>query len=486
MSDGMDLVRVAAALAVPTLAGWLLLDACFGARSLFGRLDRLSLAFGLGSGALTLTMLLLSFAGVHFDTRLLATILLLPAGIVFALRRGRSTPPDAPAAVAAVAPASLPLRVVLVASIVVSLATVFARTMLVEIDHWDAWAMWAYKAKIFFVHRIVPLDLFPEFEKTFGHWDYPQHVPLLETWILLFLGEWNDQPPRVLFPLFHAALCVNAFAFLRRTVAVEPALLGALLFATLSGLQRWVIGTMVEPVLVCYFVTSLGLLFRWMHEKDGRLLVLAGIFAGLCGWTKNDGFALFLSLAVTLGFYVVVEGRSRPRRAAAAFARFALPGALVVLPWSLFTRAAGLENDVVNASNVTWATVWGHLHRVGGLPGIFLHHFTDVGHWNVLWPLFLVVLVARAKTAIRSPLRYLLLPVAVLIAVDVALYVIWPHETEEYLYDTLQRLLLGPASIAVLFLVLATFRSYSPRPNHQFTPNRNLAAEPSSSIGTSI
>jgi hypothetical protein len=129
--------------------------------------------------------------------------------------------------------------------------------------------------------------------------------------------------------------------------------------------------------------------------------------------------------------------------------------------------------------------VRGHLHRLGELPGVFLHHFADVGHWNVLWPLFLVVLLAKAKTAIRSPLRYLLLAVAVQIAVDVALYVIWPHEPEEYLYDTLQRLLLGPASIAVLFLVLATFRSYSPRPNHQFTPNRNFAAEPSSSIGTS-
>jgi hypothetical protein len=482
----MDWLRVAAALAVPTLAGWLLLDACFGARERFGRLERLSLAFGLGSGALTLTMLLLSFAGVHFDTRVITAVLLLPVGAAAWLlrRRGRSSSADAPA-VAAGAPASRPLRIVLLAAITLSLATVFARTMLVEIDHWDAWAMWAYKAKIFFVHRIVPVDLFAEFERTFGHWDYPQHVPLLETWVLLFLGEWNDQLPRVLFPIFHAALCVNVFALLRRHVATEPALLGVLFFATLSGLQNWVIGTMVEPVLVFFFVTSLGLLFRWMHERDGRVLTLAGIFAGLGGWTKNDGLALFLSLAVTLGIHLVVEVRSEPRRAAAAFTAFALPGALVVLPWSLFTRLAGLENDVVTASNLTWQATCGNLHRLGELPGVFLHHFADVGHWNVLWPLFLVVLVAKAKTASRSPLRYLLLPVAVQIAVDVALYIIWPHETEEYLYDTLQRLLLGPASIAVLFVVLATFRPYSPRPNHQFTPNRNFAAEPSSSIGTS-
>jgi hypothetical protein len=471
----VELARVAAAMAVPTLAGWWLLDGCFAARALFGRVERLALAFVLGTGALTLAMLLLSFAGVRFDTRVLSAVLLVPAGAL-ALVRGRRVAAPPPAAAPA-APSSPPLRIVLLAALALSLLATATRTMLVEIDHWDAWAMWAYKAKIFFVHRIVPLDLFPEFERTFGHWDYPQHVPLLETWILLFLGEWNDQLPRVLFPLFHAALCVHAFAFLRRTVAVEPALLGALLFAALPGLQTWVIGTMVEPMMICCFVASLGMLLRWMHERDGRLLVLAGILSGLGGWTKNDGLALFLSLAVTLGVWLVIEMRSEPRRAAAIFTAFVLPGALVVAPWSLFTRIAGIENDVVTASNVTWATTWGHVQRFGELPGVFLHHFADVGHWNVLWPLFAVVLVLNVRTATRSPLRYLLLPIAVQIAVYVALYVIWPHESEEYLYDTLQRLLLGPASTAALFVVLAAF---APTPADRTTSSRRTGTSPPS------
>lgn len=475
MTIPVDFARVAAALAVPTLAGWWLLDGCFAARALFGRVERLALAFVLGTGALTLAMLLLSFAGVRFDTRVLSAVLLVPAGAV-ALVRGRRVAAPPPAAAAA-APSSPPLRIVLLAAIALSLLATAARTMLVEIDHWDAWAMWAYKAKIFFVHRLVPVDLFPEFERTFGHWDYPQHVPLLETWILLFHGEWNDQLPRVLFPLFHAATCMHAFAFLRRNVAVEPALLGALLFAALPGLQTWVIGTMVEPMMICCFVASLGMLLRWMLEGDGRLLVLSGLLAGLGGWTKNDGLALLVSLAVTFGIHLLVESRSEPRRAAAAFAGFVLPGALVVLPWSLFTRFAGLENDVVNASNLTWESTRGHLHRLGELPGVFLHHFADVRHWNVLWPLFALVLALNVKTAIRSPLRYLLLPIAVQIAVCVALYVIWPHETEEYLYDTLQRLLLGPASIAALFVVLAMFAA---TPAGRTTSSRRTGTSPPS------
>jgi hypothetical protein len=327
--------------------------------------------------------------------------------------------------------------------------------MFVEIDLFDAWSMWAYKAKIFFLHRTIPFDRFGELAAAFGHWDYPQHVPLLEAWILLVVGEWNDQLPRVIFPLHLAALCACAYGFLARRVGTGAAMAGALLFATLPGLQEWTIGTMTEPVLLCHFVAALGLLQRWMDDRDDRLLVLAGILAGLAGWTKNDGMALMLSLAVMVAVWLVAARPLPARAAVRAWLLATVPAVLVVLPWTMVKLWLGLDNDVVAAGNLASAPVAERLARVPEILGAIGGHLADVRHWNLVWPLFATALFLRARQTVRGAGKYLLVPVPVLLAIYVALYVVWPHEAEEYRENTVQRLLLGPAAVAVLFSVLA-------------------------------
>jgi hypothetical protein len=109
----------------------------------------------------------------------------------------------------------------------------------------------------------------------------------------------------------------------------------------------------------------------------------------------------------------------------------------------------------VTSGNLASAPVAERLARVPEILGAIGGHLADVRHWNLVWPLFATALFLRARQTVRGAGKYLLVPVPVLLAIYVALYVVWPHEAEEFLENTVQRLLLGPAAVAVLFSVLA-------------------------------
>jgi hypothetical protein len=197
------------------------------------------------------------------------------------------------------------------------------------------------------------------------------------------------------------------------------------------------------------------LLLRWFEERDDRLLVFSGIMAGLAASTKNEGLALFASNLVCLGAFLLLEGRGSLRAFARPVSFHLLAAAVVILPWNLYKAFVGLSNDVIRLEMLSGDFLSPRLGRVAELPEIFWQHLSSPDRWNILWAVFFLSLVLHWRQTLRGSLRYLLIPLIAQFLVYATLYVVWPYLGYGFVGDTLSRLLLVPAGIAIVYMVLA-------------------------------
>ena len=190
-------------LSIPTLVGKMFLDKVTQGRRHFFFWEGMFISFGLGWGAITLSMFYMSLARLYFDPATIALFSLLFCLVILFLSGRR--PNDLSRNDAGFKKGDspwTPLAWVMMVLAVCAGADIFFRTMMIAIDVWDSWAVWGFKAKVYFVDRMIPFDKFSLFKTVWGNWDYPHHVPLMETWVFLCLGYWNDWWARGHLPLF--------------------------------------------------------------------------------------------------------------------------------------------------------------------------------------------------------------------------------------------------------------------------------------------
>ena len=229
-------------------------------------------------------------------------------------------------------------------------ADIFFRTMMIAIDVWDSWAVWGFKAKVYFVDRMIPFDKFSLFKTVWGNWDYPHHVPLMETWVFLCLGYWNDWWARAIFPFFHVGLAVCLYYFFQRYSSRVISLSGAFFVLTIPHLSAMTMGTITEPVILFYYILGFTFLLRWHETRRDMFFLLSAIFAGLAAWTKNEGvvYAIFnLMLILFMTNKMAFSKRS-------FYARYYLGIiGIVIGPWWILKFNLGLKNILVNAGGVS-------------------------------------------------------------------------------------------------------------------------------------
>ena len=248
----MDIIALLFSLAVPVILGWQLLNLFFNVRRGFFILEKFFFALGLGFGSITLLMFIMSLLGVHFivlSIVLFSLTLLIVFGKYRAWQLAGARAPWANIARPKVHILKNWVFIFICLFIGWNILTVFFRTMVIDVDMWDSWAFWAFKAKIFYCHKIVPLEMFQKFKSVWGNWDYPLHVPLMETWIYVWLDYWNDFWPRFLFPLFYTGLSFIIYWGLRHLAGRASALIGLTFLSLASNVPISKLSSMVLKTL---------------------------------------------------------------------------------------------------------------------------------------------------------------------------------------------------------------------------------------------
>jgi len=232
----LDGILAISSLGIPLTLGWGLLSVLMHGKNPFYFFERIFIALGLGWGMITLSMFYMSMMKINFSP--VAVVLFAFALFLLVLtlvgfkgqaafstfqlfHSGQGISPKVKGS-----NEWRPVAVLLMFLISFTVCFVFFRTLTMARDFWDHWAVWGFKSKIYFIHQMIPFEKFSEFRMVWGNWDYPHHVPLMETWIFLWLGYWNDQWSRMIYPLFYLGLLICLYAFFRRTSTRTISLLG--------------------------------------------------------------------------------------------------------------------------------------------------------------------------------------------------------------------------------------------------------------------
>ncbi|MBF0531734.1 MAG: glycosyltransferase family 39 protein [Candidatus Omnitrophica bacterium] len=438
---------VLTAVFIPILIGWLSLSPFFLKRRMFFW-EKVFVSYGLGFGILTLVMFYLSLLEIDFSPAVIVGgSLLVPMVILFFRSWLFPAKANGPSEYKPVASMYTWIEGLLVTFIIIAAGNMVFRTWTMAAEAWDSWAFWGFKAKIFFVEQKVPFAKFADFRNVWGNWDYPQHVPLMGTWIFTWLNTWNDQCSRIIYPLFHCGLAAGVYAFLRRRISRVLSLAAAFFILTLPGLVWTAVGTISEPVLLFYYVLSFVFLLEWEQKEGQGWFILSAIFAGFAVWTKNEGmvYALFNGLVILLtakqkGFRQIIFD---------LIVYFLIIGAIIG-PWLAQKNILGLENVLINRdilSRVGSVMDMAKRCRVG-IDNI-AYRIQLISYFNVTGMMFLFVSLINFSKCLRRPYFYFIVNVLCQMVLILVLTVVIPGDM--FLYDASPRLLLTAAVIMLIY-----------------------------------
>ena len=436
-------------LSIPTLVGKMFLDKVTQGRRHFFFWEGMFISFGLGWGAITLSMFYMSLARLYFDPATIALFSLLFCLVILFLSGRR--PHDLSRNDAGFKKGDspwTPLAWVMMVLAVCAGADIFFRTMMIAIDVWDSWAVWGFKAKVYFVDRMIPFDKFSLFKTVWGNWDYPHHVPLMETWVFLCLGYWNDWWARAIFPFFHVGLAVCLYYFFQRYSSRVISLSGAFFVLTIPHLSAMTMGTITEPVILFYYILGFTFLLRWHETRRNMFFLLSAIFAGLAAWTKNEGvvYAIFNLMLILF----MTNKMAFSKRSFYAGYYLGIIG-IIIGPWWILKFNLGLKNILVNAGGVSR----GFLENIFALGPVFKALMAvpfKFEFYNIAWIMFFLFSIFNWKCRPRAFYRFFLFSILSHILLALGVYVLAP--IEQYLRDPFIRLLLAPTILSMMYVIL--------------------------------
>jgi uncharacterized MnhB-related membrane protein len=392
-----DMVNLMIAFFLPWVTGYALIILISGKDQLPAPL-RIALSWGMGTGAVALSMMLLGAADLALTRASVSLVLIAILGVSLAVtarqhpeclrfRSAAGVKDHMPRARWSV-PVSLSLfKGLLIFYITLNLLYVFARAVGLPVHSWDALATVAFKAKIFyFENRLPSMNALP-------HATYPLLVPFNETWVAFNLGHWSDTLIKSIFPFTLISFLMIQYHFLKTFTNKMWALMGcALLLSSNLFLLHATIS--YRDFFLMYYNCSVILLFcLWAKTLRSSYLWIASLFAGLATFTKLEGTA-FMMVYVLVFLMLSARMRVDLKTRILHFFQFTVPAGLIMGGFHLYKITHRVLQDGVGANDKTALIL--SFQRLELLPSVLIKYFHELfftGNWNILWFVLLVSLV---------------------------------------------------------------------------------------------
>jgi hypothetical protein len=219
---------------------------------------------------------------------------------------------------------------------------------------WDAWLIWNMHARFLYRSGEAWREVFAG-GMDWSHWDYPLLLPLSIVRGWKYIGNDSIYIPAafaLLFTLLTLGLLLCALAFLRSRIQGYLAamiLLGTPFFIMMGASQ------FADVPLAFFMLATLVLLCLPARSPENRFgaTVLAGIAAGLCAWTKNEGLLFLLIVTGSLfGTTLYADGWRSAQKRTVRFLAGALPILLIVV---YFKTQLSPANDLMEGFSLTVA-----------------------------------------------------------------------------------------------------------------------------------
>lgn len=178
------------------------------------------------------------------------------------------------------------------------------------------------------------------------HPDYPLLIPGAVARLWTALGDANPYVPGVIAGIFYFSLLATVFVGMRQLRGLEVGLIFTVFMLASTEVTYVSARQLADVPLAFYWLSTL--LFFALQDKNlntERYSMLAGVSAGLGGWTKNEG-VLFLVAVVVVRALVVWRARGREifLKQGGSFFLGALPFVLLLITFKIVYAPS---NDLV-------------------------------------------------------------------------------------------------------------------------------------------
>jgi hypothetical protein len=371
----------------------------------------LGLAYLVGLSAVLIvgTWLLVLGIGVTAETMALLSAMLGGAGFAVAvLRRRHGFRDDAPTTSPGLAArlgadrwerflvigTALALMLVLIVGFLAS-----HRLLMFE---WDAWSIWARKARMLLEFGSLPTSFFADSSYAFMHPDYPLLVPLMEATWFRFAGFADTRGLHIQFWLLLVAFVWAAGWIVGRRARPIVWLPLLALIAVAPGVWGQLLTQYADIPMAFFLGLGLLLLGSWLESHARWELALAALLLAAAASTKNEGLVA-AAAGLVAGLVVVLASsagswRNRARAAAPVLAA----GAAVVasiLPWRVWLAANDISGDMPIGKGLDPGFLASRAERVWPTIEALVTAMTDQGAWLFLLPLGIGVVVAGLLTS---------------------------------------------------------------------------------------
>lgn len=419
------IMPVCIAILLPTLLGFFILAVILRNDRGTPLGERIGLAFPLGAGILTFQIFLLGIMRVPL-TLTNTTLPVLTELILIAIwiwRRKILLIPDPGVTDGLVAEFLSPRNhwlkkgvfAVLLLWIVSKLFSVFLLTGLRPVFAWDAWANWSAGAKVFFHSHSLLLDV--PAQDFFGenavdrNVFYPLHNTLMQLWISLWIGRFDDVYVKFASPayLLSMAVCFYYTAYRETNRLFALVMLGIVLSSPLLSYHS--IELYSDQMLGVYlFLASVS--FLKAMKGNASYWLLAGIYSTEAIFTKNEAFFFVIPFVLSAIMYLRADVNSRSIKF--AHIRSLIAPLLVLIIWYGFQLYYGLEFAAMLATQARqtlhfWidSSIFNINARIFGA---YLYYLMSLQNFNVIFFFFPVMLLAHGK--LSRECIHLLFPVA--------------------------------------------------------------------------
>ena len=440
------------------LIGWLLIPK-LAARLL----ERLSITFALGAFAISIEMFAFDLAGIGWNR----WVLLLPWVLLAAVRLYRNRGQLAFAA--GPLPKWWQLGLIGLALVPVAIWWPYERVMPLTSSAWDAWAIWLFKAKAFYLDGGIDPFLERAVELTDHQPGYPLLMPLYGAFLYTLNGAVDDYAFKMVSVCFLLAL-LGVFHYLaRRAGRAEPALVFTAMLASLPMLNviSFELAGYVDVILSLYVLGAAGFFYFWWREGDLFDLAAASVAATAGAWTKNEGQFFLLAIALLGAAGLLLRSRSEKLEWLVLLG----PPTALLLPWTIARAGHGVQAA-------------GFAMGFSFDPGLFLVALSalisEAFRWDIFVLAFVLLVIAAVGAALlRLAAAFWILPGLVAWHLSGALmaYSTGQNDLQWWLGTSAGRILAQVAPLALLPPVLV-FSQWIERHNADKPPAEQPETKP--------
>jgi hypothetical protein len=211
---------------------------------------------------------------------------------------------------------------------------------------WDGWAFWTLKAHALLLHGTLPPALLdPAGPYYWTHPEYPLAHPLVHWWLFSHAGGFSPAVASFMGAVWLAFLPLLLWHGLERTAGERWAAATAFSATAFWPIAFQATGGYAEIILILCILGAVIELERGIGGERGGSAGRFALFLALAALSKNEGLALAVA-ATPLA--LIHLWRSGARRRAPSL--WLLLPFMLLAPWFVFTRAAGLEPDQVGGA----------------------------------------------------------------------------------------------------------------------------------------